>query len=232
MARPRSDIAPRLVHAARARFLEQGVDGASLRQIAEDAGTSIGMVYYYHPTKDDLFLAVVEEVYVALLADIEAALAPRSSVEERIRRLYERLGRLSADELLVMRIVIREMLASPARLERLVQRFQRGHLPLVVALIREGFTTGFFDPALPPAIVLIAMMLLGGPAQVMLQNAPPALPLRPPTGAALAGHLLDVFLRGVAARRRRRRTRKARNQRQRSPSPARTRREGEHSPRG
>ena len=45
MARPRSDIEPRIVHAARRRFLKEGVDGASLRTIAKDAGTSIGMVY-------------------------------------------------------------------------------------------------------------------------------------------------------------------------------------------
>ena len=62
MARPRSDIEPRIVHAARRRFLKEGVDGASLRTIARDAKTSIGMVYYYFPTKDDLFFAVVEEV--------------------------------------------------------------------------------------------------------------------------------------------------------------------------
>ena len=31
MARPRSDVGPRIVHAARERFLKEGVDGASLR---------------------------------------------------------------------------------------------------------------------------------------------------------------------------------------------------------
>ena len=62
MARPRSDIQKRIVLAARTRFLADGVDGASLRHIARAARTSIGMVYYYFPTKDDLFLAVVEEL--------------------------------------------------------------------------------------------------------------------------------------------------------------------------
>src|SRR4029077_6434218 len=57
MARPRSDIQPRIVRAARERFLAEGVDGASLRTIASDAGTNVGMVFYYFPTKDDLFLA-------------------------------------------------------------------------------------------------------------------------------------------------------------------------------
>ena len=74
MPRPRSDLAPRILAAARTRILHEGVDGASLRQIAADAGTTIGMIYYYFPTKDDVFLAVVEDVYEKLLVDVERAL--------------------------------------------------------------------------------------------------------------------------------------------------------------
>src|SRR5262249_27779376 len=67
MPRPRTDIRVRILHAARARFAAKGVDGSSLRSIAADARTSIGMIYYYFPSKDALFLAVVEEVYGNLL---------------------------------------------------------------------------------------------------------------------------------------------------------------------
>jgi AcrR family transcriptional regulator len=200
MARPRSDIAPRILHAARARFLVDGVDGASLRGIAEDAGTSIGMVYYYFPTKDDLFLGVVEEVYVALLADLEAALRPELPVAERIRGLFRRLGALSADELLVLRIVVREVLALPARLDRLIARFQRGHLPLIIALIKDGFAAGTFDARLPLPVVGAAMMVLAGPAQAILRLAGErgVLPV-PPPGTVLPEQLMQVLLGGVAA---------------------------------
>src|SRR6266487_6095022 len=108
MARPRSDIEPRIVHAARHRFLEEGVEGASLRTIARDAGTSIGMVYYYFPTKDDLFLAVVEERYGKLLADLTAALTPDQPPAERLRRMYRRIGRMGEDDLTVVKLIVRE----------------------------------------------------------------------------------------------------------------------------
>ena len=201
MARPRSNIAPRIVHAARGRFLAEGVDGASLRRIAQEAGTNIGMVYYYFPSKDDLFLAVVEEVYVALLADLEQALAPALPVAERLAGLYQRLGALSADELLVLRIVVREVLASPARLDGLIERFRRGHLPLVLTLVRDGFATGFFDAQLPPLLVTVAMMMLGGPAQAILQGLRERLPLPPlPAGRPPAPVLLGILLNGVGAK--------------------------------
>ena len=73
MARPRSDIAQRIVSAAAERFLHDGVDGASLRRIAQAAGTNLGMVYYYFPSKDDLFLAVVERHYAPLSQALIAA---------------------------------------------------------------------------------------------------------------------------------------------------------------
>ena len=76
MARPRSDISERIRDAACERFLADGVDGASLRAIATKAKTSIGMVYYYYPSKEELFFAVVEETYSKLVADLGRALAP------------------------------------------------------------------------------------------------------------------------------------------------------------
>jgi AcrR family transcriptional regulator len=201
MARPRGDIEPRILHAARGRFLNEGVDGASLRRIADDAGTSIGMVYYYFPTKEELFLAVVEEVYVALLADLEKVLAPALPVEQRLEALYRRLGALTPDELLVGRIMLREALASPARVDKLFQRFQRGHVPLLLALVRDGLAAGLFDTSHPPAQLLVSMMVLAGPAQALLRMVGTRLHLgRPPDGAALARQMMSILLQGVGGR--------------------------------
>jgi len=169
MARPRSDIAPRILRAARRRFLAKGVDGTSLRGIAADARTSIGMVYYYFPTKDDLFLGVVESVYVGFLQDLERTVDARKPVVERIEGLYARIGAASGLERDVLRLVLREALTSPARLNRLIRRFRRGHVPLLLALVRDGFAAGTFAPDLSPPLVLMTMMALGGPGQAMLQ---------------------------------------------------------------
>jgi AcrR family transcriptional regulator len=201
MPRPRSDIAPRILAAARGRFLAEGVDGAALRAIAEDAGTSIGMIYYYFPTKDDLFLAVVEEVYLGLLADLEAAVHGARPVRARIAALYARLGALCEDEQAVVRLVVREALTSPARLERLIDRFRRGHVPLLVGLVRDGFAAGVFEPTLPPALVLVALGALGGVGQLMMRALSARFDVgRAPAAAALPPLLVDVLLEGVGPR--------------------------------
>jgi AcrR family transcriptional regulator len=198
MPRPKSDIDVRILHAARERFLNQGVDGASLRAIAKDAGTSIGMIYYYFPSKDELFLAVVEEVYERVLADLSAALGSDVPVVERIRRLYERVGRLDAEELMVLRLVVREALVSSTRLERIFERFQRGHIPLVLRTVADGVADGTLDRQRHPLLLLAALISLGTVPQILARVFSGRLPLgRVAEGADLAQELVQLLLSGV-----------------------------------
>lgn len=171
MARPRSDIRPRIVEAARARFLAEGVDGASLREIARDAGTNIGMIVYYFPTKDDLFLSVVEDVYANIVRDMDQALGGDDPVSVRLRRGFVRLGSASGLELDVMRLIAREALSSSTRFERILARFMRGHVPLLVKTIIDGIQRGELDAAIPPPLVMAAVVGLGGLPQMVRHAA-------------------------------------------------------------
>ncbi|MFO0748285.1 MAG: TetR/AcrR family transcriptional regulator [Myxococcota bacterium] len=193
MARPKTDIQPRILHAARARFLVDGVDGASLRAIARDAATSIGMIYYYYPSKDDLFFGVVEEVYAEVMADLEQALAVDGGFEARIRALYHRIAHMTAVEAEVFRLVVREALVSSERLARLVERFKRGHLGLLVRVVMEGRKEGVLDPSVPLPLAAIATGVLGAAPQILLR----ALGKDGPFGAMLepGDGLVDVLLR-------------------------------------
>ena len=200
MARPRSDIAPRIVHAARDRFLKHGVDGASLREIARAARTSVGMVHYYFPTKDDLLLAVIEEVYGAMSADIRKALEPDASVEERLRRLYARIAGMSDEEFTVIRIVLREALVSSGRLKKVFARFtaEGAHVPLIAGTVMEGIQTGALRDDVNPLFLLVATMALGFMpvvARRLAQGALPDLQLPPP--GEMASGLTQALLHGI-----------------------------------
>ena len=201
MARPRTDIQPRIVRAARARFLAEGVDGASLRTIAADAGTSIGMVFYYFPTKDDLFLAVVEEVYSKLLDDLAKGLAGDAPLRARLERVFVRLGTASDEELAVVRLVVREVLLSSERFARVFARMQRGHLALFVMTLAEGVQSGVLDADVPPPLLLIATFALGAMPQLIRRAAgdrPPFSALPGPERLAEAS--VELLVRAIGAR--------------------------------
>jgi len=201
MPRPRSDIEPRILHAARARFLSDGVDGASLRSIASDAGTSIGMIYYYFASKDDLFFGVVEELYEALLKDIEAAIEPDVTVEQRLHRLYGRIARITEEELLVMRLVLREALTSSVRLDRLLERFQRGHIALLARLVADGYASGSFEPKLHPVLAMVSIAGMGVVPQLIRRVIGDRLPFPgAPSGEELSKLLVNVLFSGIGVR--------------------------------
>lgn len=198
MARPKSDIEPRIVHAARQRFLADGVDGASLRGIARDAGTSIGMIYYYFPTKDDLFLAVVEEVYEKVLEDLAHLLSKPMTFAERMERVSVRVGAMSEHELEVFRLVIREALVSSSRLDRLIDRFKRGHVALMVQAVGEALARGTLDRSLHPVVLVMSAFALSAAPQMMRRIAADRLGWGElPDVEEFASQLVKVLFHGI-----------------------------------
>jgi AcrR family transcriptional regulator len=201
MARPRTDIAPRIVRAARERFLLDGVDGASLRTIAQDAKTNVGMIYYYFRTKDDLFLAVVESVYLGLVTDIEAILATEDVLEDKLRNVYIRLGAMNEEEMTVVRLMVREALVSSSRLARLVERFQRGHFLLLIKTLGEGVANGAIDSDIPLPLLVTSSMAIGLVPQLLLRLIGDTGPFgMVPRGKALADLSVDVLFHGISRR--------------------------------
>lgn len=201
MPRPKSNLAPRILDAARERFLVEGVDGASLRQIASDAGTNIGMIYYYYPTKEDLFAAILDEVYEGFLGDVERALEPDVPPEARLERLYARIATMDDNEFKTIRIVVREAMISSSRLDRIAERVMRGHFPKLLSTLAEGRGSECFDPNIPLPVELGAVMVLGIFPQIVRRLVAasnlPAKDLLPPADEA-ATHLSHVLLHGIA----------------------------------
>jgi AcrR family transcriptional regulator len=200
VGRPRTDIRQRLLLAARARFLEDGVDGASLRTIARTAKTNVGMIYYYYPTKDSLFLAVVEEVYAKLLADLRAILETLEPIDQRLRRAYVRIGRAHDDEIDVLRIVVREAIVASPRFRLVLARFGRGHVAALFTALAGAQSTGEVDPALPLPLVVITALAMGGVPQVARRIARGALPFDLPPPELLADAAVRVLFGGIGPR--------------------------------
>lgn len=204
MARPRSDIDKRIVKAAKRRFLVDGVDGASVRAIARAARTSLGMVTYYFPTKDDLFFAVVEEAYGVVLRDLEVILKGGAALSERLRRVSVRIGSASEEELDVVRLIIREALVGSARFQKLVRRFEQGHIALVMTALGEGVAKGDVDGAIPLPVLLGCVFGTMGAPQVARRILETELGIPTPSVEETATLGMNVLFRGIAPKRRRR----------------------------
>lgn len=76
-----------IITAARQEFAEYGYDGARTDRIATGTGMSKGVLYHYFASKDELFVAVLEDIYQELRSQNESLVLDEYEPEAGIRRL-------------------------------------------------------------------------------------------------------------------------------------------------
>src|SRR3954466_13754329 len=65
-----------LLGAAAETFAARGYEAATMDEIAERVGFSKGALYYRYKTKEDLFLALLDERCAAYVAQLDGAASP------------------------------------------------------------------------------------------------------------------------------------------------------------
>lgn len=63
----------RLISAAVQMFSSRGYSAVGIREIAREAGVTIGALYHYAPSKEALFLRILSEAYESAIAQLESA---------------------------------------------------------------------------------------------------------------------------------------------------------------
>src|ERR1051326_7124583 len=80
-------------------FIRQGYHGTSMREIADASRVSIGNIYNYYPTKEDLFVAIVQRYERKMDVMRAAAVADLDGVfdEEGLSRLAANIRKIVYD---------------------------------------------------------------------------------------------------------------------------------------
>lgn len=87
-----------IMEAARAVFRRMGYDGASMNDIAQEAGVSKATLYVYFTSKEGLFAALIDDVR-ACLPDGEVKIDPEADVAAALNSFGRRiLKKITSDE--------------------------------------------------------------------------------------------------------------------------------------
>lgn len=79
----------RLLEAAEKVFADKGYDGAKIADIAEEAGCSVGAIYFRFKDKDALFFAIAEAFIESARGGLATLLSGASAMEpEKIIRMF------------------------------------------------------------------------------------------------------------------------------------------------
>ena len=112
-----------IVEASAQVLEEQGYKGATTNRIAERAGVSVGTLYQYFRSKDEIFTALIEKESIAYLAAIEKNVpGPEIPLDKAIRHMLE-VGYANHGLIIGIREVVRHTPAEfyEGRLRRVVR---------------------------------------------------------------------------------------------------------------
>lgn len=70
-------------------FMEKGFESVSMNEVAKQSGVTKATVYYYYPTKNDLFLAAIGDVLGRVTTLIENILCQEGSFYYRLTQVAE-----------------------------------------------------------------------------------------------------------------------------------------------
>jgi AcrR family transcriptional regulator len=189
-----------IVEVASRSFLESGYAGATMSDIAAQLGGSKATLWSYFPSKEVLFVAVVDQLTEAFRADLSMILASGGEVESALRRFCAEFLRkvTSGDGIALYRLVIRDACRFPEigrifhdRGPRLTQQQLADYL--ADAMRRGRLRAG--DP-LAAARQLIGLCLSGSHRRLLLGVIDTVAPEEIERDVSEA---MDVFLRAYAA---------------------------------
>jgi AcrR family transcriptional regulator len=140
-------------------FAEQGMERASMAQIASHSGVSKALLYHYYPSKDSLIFAIIHTHLVELEASVAAAVDTSLTPEDQLRALVgvvlEKYR--GADDAHKVQLVGTAALSDEQRAEiRAVERQVVRHFSEVLRRIHPGLD----DPD-RPLLMPVTMSLFG-----------------------------------------------------------------------
>lgn len=149
----RSAKAQEIVQAALETFDRHGFQATSLEQIAGHAGIGKSTLYEYFNSKEELFIAAVQEASNQWLNLITGIAAEADDAIERLRRVADTfignpLGACVGDKRLLMEIIMQTVMEGGVFYQRngIVRDIHKRIIRMIADFLLEGVSTGQLNP--------------------------------------------------------------------------------------
>lgn len=118
----------KIFEAATDVFLDKGMDGARMQDIADRASINKALLHYYYRTKDKLFNAVFEKIAEKVFSKFAPIFNENLSLEDKIRFFFnEHISFLQKNPRLPA-FILNEINRNPARFRKLIKNIDINRL--------------------------------------------------------------------------------------------------------
>lgn len=151
-----------ILNAARKRFAHFGYTKVTMDEIALDVEMSKASLYYYFPTKEDLFGAVILFEQNELVKNIEIIIDKSIPASEKLQEFVEQRMQFFRELINLGMLSVNTYFDIKPVYKKLFSDFEKIELGLLKKIIDEGIAAGEFNPNLSEETALIFLHILQG----------------------------------------------------------------------
>lgn len=111
-----------IIEAAREVFVEKGLNGARMQEIADRAGINKALLHYYFTSKQMLFDHIFSEALSQFWPNVTNQIRPEMTLKELIRIVVKLYIQLLCDKPFLPNFILNELHNNPDRLEVLLRQ--------------------------------------------------------------------------------------------------------------
>ncbi len=152
----------RIVDATLAVMVRKGIAATTVRDVAEEMGSSAGLVHHYFASMDDLIAVAFEQAATSGLTATREALVSGSTPVEELRLFFSTYVRAEQDWAFQLWLDAWSEAARRPTLQATSQRLNIAWQQLLVEVILAGLATGDFSCPDPDAAGWRILSLLDG----------------------------------------------------------------------
>ena len=142
-----------IIQTATNEFANQGFDHANINTIAEKAGISVGSLYKYFESKQDLFLMTIHQGTEVLTNTLHSIVPSDKSFEEKCRELIQAIQKTSREQHQLIRLYSElTSVGSSDLVKQLSYEIESISAHMYTELIKEGQRKGEIRTDLDPAM--------------------------------------------------------------------------------
>ena len=169
-------------------FLKNGFPETSMREVAQEAGIGKSTLYDYFPTKEEILIWGIEDLFVDLTAAArEIAALPLPAIDRLRKIMQSHVAALEASKEFYLRLSF-EVQRLSLKAQRRIQVRRHEYQDLLAQLVREGIQEGSFRQVDP---LSVARMLIVAVTPTIFTSRPSGTPQQ------MLDETLGVVLKGI-----------------------------------
>ncbi|MFQ6616649.1 MAG: TetR/AcrR family transcriptional regulator [Fidelibacterota bacterium] len=136
----------RILEGALRVFQKSGLEGATMDEIAQEAGFGKATLYYYFPSKEEVFCAIMEQGWKPLWEGIETVINREATPKVTFYDVLKRIVKITLKD----RVLYRFLFAAPKAIthipekEQTWKQYQNRMYRSLSGLLEEGIASGDF----------------------------------------------------------------------------------------